>query len=71
MALTRASRPLRYREELLATIDANPVVVVEGETGSGKTTQVPPHLFEDLNFSLDSTPTLTLTLGAPVSPREP
>jgi len=30
-----------HREELLAAIDAHPVVVVAGETGSGKTTQLP------------------------------
>ena len=36
-----------YRERLLDTIDSNAVTVVEGETGSGKTTQVPQFLLED------------------------
>ena len=31
-----------YREQLLTTIAENRVTVVEGETGSGKTTQVLP-----------------------------
>jgi uncharacterized membrane protein YgcG len=35
-----------YREELLRTIEHNRVVVVEGETGSGKTTQVPHYVLE-------------------------
>jgi hypothetical protein len=36
-----------FREQLLETIDANHVTVVEGETGSGKTTQVPQYCLED------------------------
>jgi len=36
-----------FREALLAAIASNPVVVVEGETGSGKTTQVPQYVVED------------------------
>jgi pre-mRNA-splicing factor ATP-dependent RNA helicase DHX15/PRP43 len=34
------------REELLRKLNENPVVVLEGETGSGKTTQVPQFLVE-------------------------
>src|SRR3954467_1132255 len=34
------------REEIRAAIDAHPVVVVCGETGSGKTTQLPKILLE-------------------------
>lgn len=30
-----------FRENLLKTVNANQVIVVEGETGSGKTTQIP------------------------------
>ncbi|GMH71901.1 hypothetical protein TL16_g05777 [Triparma laevis f. inornata] len=36
-----------FRQKLLDTIRENPVVVVEGETGSGKTTQVPQYVLED------------------------
>jgi ATP-dependent helicase HrpA len=31
----------KLREEIAATIDANQVVIIAGETGSGKTTQIP------------------------------
>jgi len=34
------------REEIRAAIEANPVVIVCGETGSGKTTQLPKILFD-------------------------
>lgn len=37
-----------YREQLLSTISDNHVTVVEGETGSGKTTQVGRHLNANL-----------------------
>ncbi|HEV7622788.1 MAG TPA: DEAD/DEAH box helicase, partial [Amnibacterium sp.] len=36
----------RMRDEIAAVIAANPVVVVAGETGSGKTTQLPKILLE-------------------------
>lgn len=36
-----------YREEILSTINRSRVVVICGETGSGKTTQVPQFIFED------------------------
>uniref|UniRef100_A0A131YYR2 ATP-dependent RNA helicase DHX30 n=1 Tax=Rhipicephalus appendiculatus TaxID=34631 RepID=A0A131YYR2_RHIAP len=36
-----------YREEILGTINRKRVVVICGETGSGKTTQVPQFIFED------------------------
>ena len=35
-----------YREELLKAIADHQVLIVEGETGSGKTTQIPQYLFE-------------------------
>ncbi|XP_071948324.1 ATP-dependent RNA helicase DHX30-like [Antedon mediterranea] len=35
------------REEILSIIKSNQVVVLSGETGCGKTTQVPQYLFED------------------------
>ena len=45
----RASLPIfKVRDHLLSTIRENPIVVVSGETGSGKTTQLPAYIFEDL-----------------------
>lgn len=44
---TRKTLPVYgYRDSLLSAIAANPVVVVVGETGSGKTTQIPQYLCE-------------------------
>lgn len=43
----RASLPIaRLKDELLGAIDANDVLVVIGETGSGKTTQMTQYLYE-------------------------
>ena len=36
----------RHREAIMAAIRANPVVVVQADTGSGKTTQIPKMLLE-------------------------
>ena len=35
-----------YREDLLAAIQEHQILVIEGETGSGKTTQIPQYLME-------------------------
>ena len=44
---TRRSLPIFvYREELLEAIKDNQILVIEGETGSGKTTQIPQYLYE-------------------------
>lgn len=44
---TRKSLPVfEYREELLAAIAEHQVLIVEAETGSGKTTQLPQYLHE-------------------------
>lgn len=37
----------KFRKELLQSVHKNQTVVVEGETGSGKTTQIPQFLVED------------------------
>ncbi|SCU93028.1 LAFA_0F14312g1_1 [Lachancea sp. 'fantastica'] len=45
---TRKSLPVyRFREPLLDAIRANQVLIVVGETGSGKTTQLPQYLVEE------------------------
>ena len=45
---TRKSLPIyAYRESLLEAIKDNQVLIIEGETGSGKTTQLTQYLHED------------------------
>eukprot|EP00937_MAST-01D_sp_MAST-1D-sp2_P004361 g4361.t1 len=47
MAAKRATLPIfAYRDELMAAVRDNQVLVVVGETGSGKTTQIPQYLHE-------------------------
>lgn len=47
MAASRAALPIApYREELLAAVAGHQVLVIVGETGSGKTTQIPQYLAE-------------------------
>ncbi|TID19878.1 hypothetical protein CANINC_003673, partial [Pichia inconspicua] len=36
-----------YRQKILDAIEQNPVIILVGETGCGKTTQVPQYLFEE------------------------
>lgn len=36
-----------YRDEIMDVINKNPVVVIAGDTGSGKTTQVPQYILDD------------------------
>lgn len=43
---TQKSLPIfPFKEDLLAAIEAHQVLIIEGETGSGKTTQIPQYLF--------------------------
>lgn len=47
----RESLPVyHYREEFLAAIKEHQVIIIEGETGSGKTTQLPQYLYEAVLF---------------------
>ena len=47
MQLERQSLPIyKYRDEILKLIRDNQVIVLVGETGSGKTTQIPQYLHE-------------------------
>ena len=47
MQETRRSLPIfAYRESLLDAIRDHQVIIIEGETGSGKTTQIPQYLYE-------------------------
>ncbi|KAL6939250.1 hypothetical protein ACO0RG_003083 [Hanseniaspora osmophila] len=40
----------KYKEKLLRAVKDNQVLIVVGETGSGKTTQLPKYLMQDLNY---------------------
>lgn len=47
-AVRRSLPVFPFREELLAAIADHQVLIIEGETGSGKTTQIPQYLFEEV-----------------------
>ncbi|GAB1301013.1 RNA helicase [Apodemus speciosus] len=46
-AVRRSLPVFPFREELLTAIANHQVLIIEGETGSGKTTQIPQYLFEE------------------------
>lgn len=48
-AVRRSLPVFPFREELLAAIASHQVLIIEGETGSGKTTQIPQYLFEEVS----------------------
>ena len=53
MQEVRRSLPIfPYREDLLAAIQEHQILVIEGETGSGKTTQIPQYLLENVSQNL-------------------
>lgn len=55
MQEVRRSLPIfPYREDLLAAIKEHQILVIEGETGSGKTTQIPQYLLEDVSAESDN-----------------
>ncbi|XP_041778833.1 pre-mRNA-splicing factor ATP-dependent RNA helicase DHX16 [Anopheles merus] len=44
---TQKSLPIYpFKEDLIAAIQAHNILIIEGETGSGKTTQIPQYLYE-------------------------
>jgi pre-mRNA-splicing factor ATP-dependent RNA helicase DHX16 len=48
MQETRKSLPIYfYRDELMQAVRDHQVLIIVGETGSGKTTQIPQYLHED------------------------
>lgn len=56
LALFRKNLPIyKYRDEILKTFSnhSNQVIIIAGETGCGKTTQIPQYLFEEnLHYNL-------------------
>ena len=45
MEETRRSLPIfPFKDDLLSAIDSHQVLIIEGETGCGKTTQIPQYL---------------------------
>lgn len=51
MQEVRRSLPIfPYRDDLLSAIKEHQILVIEGETGSGKTTQIPQYLFEEVSL---------------------
>ncbi|KAL7986308.1 hypothetical protein Chor_011474 [Crotalus horridus] len=49
----RRSLPIfPYQEDLLAAIAEHQMLIIEGETGSGKTTQIPQYLYEEVGYSI-------------------
>ena len=52
---TQESLPIfPFKEDLIEAIRTHQVLIIEGETGSGKTTQIPQYLVEAVsnNYSL-------------------
>lgn len=55
LAETRKSLPVYvYRDEFIQAVHDHQVLIIEGETGSGKTTQLPQYLYEVVCFSLSA-----------------
>lgn len=48
---TRRTLPVfAYKDEFIQAVRDHQVLIIEGETGSGKTTQLPQYLFEAVHF---------------------
>lgn len=53
IAETKKSLPIYpFRKDLLKAIEDHQILIIEGETGSGKTTQIPQFLHEAVHFYL-------------------
>jgi pre-mRNA-splicing factor ATP-dependent RNA helicase DHX16 len=39
-----------FREDLLDAVENHQILIIEGETGSGKTTQIPQYLYEAVSL---------------------
>lgn len=68
-AVRRSLPVFPFREELLTAIANHQVLIIEGETGSGKTTQIPQYLFEEVSrysMSLRAHSALESVLGDPL-----
>ena len=53
---TRRSLPIYpFREDLLEAIEEHQILIIEGETGSGKTTQIAQYLIEAVSTLPDNT----------------
>lgn len=49
---TQRSLPIwPFRQDLLDSIENYQIIIIEGETGSGKTTQIPQYLHQAVSFS--------------------
>lgn len=49
---TKCSLPIYpFKEDLISAIHEHQVLIIEGETGSGKTTQIPQYLHEAVSGS--------------------
>lgn len=47
---------LKYREQIVSAIMKNSVVIICGDTGSGKTTQVPKYMYQHFQKIIISQP---------------
>lgn len=48
---TQKSLPIYpFKQDLLDAIEAHQVLIIEGETGSGKTTQLPQYLYHGVSY---------------------
>ena len=45
-ATQRGLPVFQYKSKIMETVKANPITLIVGETGSGKTTQIPQYLLE-------------------------
>jgi len=51
IAETRRSLPIfPFKDDLLSAVESHQVLIVEGETGCGKTTQIPQYLSEAVRY---------------------